>query len=132
MKKERVMSLGLKKHTILKKLKKLNPDTDLDDIDWDCMDYDQSFHDSYRDMADGNPEYVWWEESIEEIEQKEKDIEIQNLIDSGVDEETIDRIREEMDMQTIKGGWKRGWIAGKETYIKTVEIKPHCLSLIHI
>jgi len=42
-----------------------------------------------------------------------------------VDEATIDRIRDEMDMQSLKGGWKRGWIAGKETYIKTVPIKPH-------
>ncbi len=123
------MNLGLKKYTILKKLKKLNPDADLDDIDWDCMDSDQHFIDSYHDMAGGNPEYVWFEESIEEIEQKEKDIENQNLIDSliekGYDEETIDRIVEEREMQTIKGGWKVGMIAGKLTYTKTVKIKSH-------
>jgi len=125
MKKERVMPLGLKKHTILKKLKKLNPDADFEDLDWDCMDYDQSFIDSYRDMADGNPEYVWFEESLFEIEQKEKEVEIQNLSDSGVDEATIDRIRDEMEMYTVKGGWKVGRIAGKLTYTKTVKIKPH-------
>jgi hypothetical protein len=125
MKKERVMNLGLKKHTILRMLRKLNPDADFEDLDWDSMDNDQTFPESYRDMATGNPEYVWGEESLEEIEQKENDIKIQNLLDQGVDEETIDRIRDEMDMQTLKGGWKRGWIAGKETYIKTVPIKPH-------
>lgn len=118
------MPLGLKKYTILKKLRKLNPDADFEALDWDCMDSDQHFISSYYDLAEGNPQYVWFEESLEEIEAKENEIKIQNLIDEGVDEETIDRIRDEMDMQTLKGGWKKGWIEGKETYIKTVPIKP--------
>ena len=119
------MPLGLKKHTILRKLRKLNPEADFEDLDWDSMDADQSFIDSYNDMSVGNPEYVWFEESLEEIEQKIRDNKIQNLKDEGVDEETIDRIRDEMEMQTLKGGWKKGWVAGKETCSKTVKIKPH-------
>ena len=125
MKKERVMPLGLVKYTILKKFKKLNPDAEPDDLDWDCLDYPTSFNECYREMARAHPEYVWFEESLEEIERKEKDIEIQNLIESGEEEEKIDRIREEQEMQTIKGGWKVGRIAGKLTYTKTVKIKPH-------
>ena len=104
----------------------MNPDEEVDNINFDPLDYHCGFQTALHDMADQYPQYVWFEESLEEIEQKENEIKIQNLIDEGVDEETIDRIRDEMDMQTLKGGWKRGWIAGKETYIKTVEIKPHC------
>ena len=123
------MPLGLKKHTILKKLKKLNPDADFEDLDWDGMDDDQPFQGSYHDMADQYPQYVWFEQTLFEIEDREKKVEIQNLIDSliekGYDEETIDRIVEEREMKTIKGGWKVGWVAGRETYTKTVKIKSH-------
>ena len=125
MKKERVMPLGLQKYTLLKIFKKLNPDAEPDNLNWDNTDHSGCFSENYHDMANAHPQYVWFEESIEEIEQKEKDIEIQNLIDNGVDEETIDRIRDESEMQTVKGGWKVGTIAGKLTYTKTVKIKSH-------
>ena len=125
----RFMPLGLMKHNLKKIFNKLNPDDEVDDLNFDCLDYPCYFSTAIHDMADQYPQYVWFEESLEEIEQKEKDIEIQNLKDSliasGVDEETIDRIVEEREMQTVKGGWKVGWVAGRETYTKTVKIKPH-------
>jgi len=129
MRRNRVMPLGLQKYTLLKKFNKLNPDADPEYLDWDCMDYDQTFNENYRDMANGNPEYVWFEQTLFEIEDRAKEVEIQNLINSliekGYDEETIDRIVEEKEMETVKGGWKVGWVAGEETYTKTVKIKPH-------
>ncbi len=126
----RIMPLGLMIHTLKKVFNRLNPDGDEDEIDWNkTIDYPISFTSALHDMATEYPQYVWFEESLEEIEQKEKDIEIQNLIDSllakGLDEETIDRIVEEREMKTIKGGWKVGWVAGEKTYSKTVKIKPH-------
>lgn len=123
----RVMPLGLVKHTILKRFNKWNPDVDPEYLDWDNLDYTCNFGENYDNMANAHPQYVWDEEdTLDIIEQKEKEIEIQKLIDKGVDEATIDRIRDEMEMQNLKGGWKKGWVAGKETYIKTVEIKLHC------
>jgi len=125
MKKERVMHLGLVKYIILKKFKKLNPDVDPEYLDWDNLDSSCCFGENYHDMANAHPEYVWFEESLEEIEAMENEQKIRELIANGLSKEEINKIREEMDMQTIKSGWKRGWIAGKETYIKTVPIKPH-------
>ena len=125
MKKDGILSLGLTKYNIKRIFIRLNPDAEPEYLDWDCLDYPCCFSEGYHDMANNHPQYVWFEESLEEIEQKEKDIKIQNLIDEGVDEEIIDRIRDEMEMQTLKGGWKRGWVVGEETYTKTVKIKPH-------
>ena len=68
MKKERVMPLGLQKYTLKKMFKKLNPDADPEFLDWDCMSYDQNFNENYRDMENGNPEYVWFEQTLFEIE----------------------------------------------------------------
>jgi hypothetical protein len=121
----RRMPLGLQKYTILKIFNKLNPDAEPDNLDWDNLDTVCCFSENYHNMANAHPDYVWFEETLEEIEQKIKDNEIQKLIDSGLDEETIDRIREEMEMQSLKGGWKKGWVAGRETFTKTVKIKSH-------
>ena len=129
MTKKRILSLGLMKYNLTRIFIRLNPNEDVDNINFDPLDYPCGFQTALHDMADQYPQYVWFEESLEEIEAKEKEIEIQNLIDSliakGVDEETIDRIVEEKEMETVKGGWNVGWVAGKETYTKTVKIKSH-------
>ena len=104
----------------------MNPDEEVDNINFDPLDYPCGFQTALHDMADQYPQYVWFEEeSLEEIEAMENEQKIRELHEQGVPEETLDRMRAEMDMQHLKGGWKRGWIAGKETYIKTVPIKPH-------
>ena len=66
------MPLGLQKYTLKKMFKKLNPNADPEFLDWDCMSYDQNFNENYRDMANGNPEYVWFEQTLFEIEDREK------------------------------------------------------------
>lgn len=126
----RKMNLGFMIYNLKRRFNKLNPDGDEDEIDWEnTIDYPISFESALHDMETEYPQYVWFEESLEEIEQKEKDIEIQNLIESlkekGYAEETIDRIVEEREMETVKGGWKVGRIGGKLTYTKTEKIKPH-------
>jgi hypothetical protein len=130
MKKERVMPLGLMIHTLKKVFNRLNPDGDEDEIDWEkTIDYPISFTSALHDMANEYPHYVWFEQNRFEVEDRAKEIETQNFIDclieKGYDEETIDRIVEEREMETVKGGWKRGRVAGRETYTKTVKIKPH-------
>ena len=124
-----IISLGLMKHNLKKIFDKLNPDDEVDNLNFDCLDYPCTFNTAIHDMADQYPQYVWFEQTLFEIEDRAKKVEIQNLIDSllakGLDEETIDRIVEEREMQTVKGGWKVGMIAGKLTYTKTVKIKPH-------
>jgi hypothetical protein len=126
---KRVMPLGLMKYTLKKVFNRLNPGEEVDNINFECLDYPCSFSTAIHDMADQYPQYVWFEQTPFEIENRAKEVEIQNLIDSlieeGYDEETIDRIVEEREMETVKGGWKVGWVAGRETYTKTVEIKPH-------
>lgn len=126
MTKDRVMPLGLMIYTLKKVFNRLNPNDEVDNIVFDCIDYPCSFESALHDMEYQYPQYVWFETTLFEIEEREKEAKIQHMNDSGVDKETIDRIRDEMHMQTLKGGWKKGYIAGKETYIKTVEIKLHC------
>jgi hypothetical protein len=129
MKRKRFMPLGLMKYTLKKVFNRLNPDEEVDNINFECLDYPCSFESAVHDMADQYPQYVWFEQTSFEIESRAKEVEIQNLIDSllekGYDEDTIDRIVEEREMQALKGGWKKGWVAGKETYTKTVKIKSH-------
>jgi len=126
MKKERYLSLGLMIYNLKRIFIRLNPDKEVDNINFDPLDYPCGFQTALHDMADQYPKYVWFEESLEEIEDMENEQKIRELKARGVSEEELDRIRDEMDMQSLKGGWKRGWIAGKETYIKNTEIKPHC------
>jgi hypothetical protein len=129
MKRRRFMPLGLMKYTLKKVFNRLNPDEEVDNINFECLDYPCSFESAVHDMADQYPQYVWFEQTSFEIESRAKEVEIQNLINNllekGYDEETIDRIVEEREMQTLKGGWKKGWVAGRETYTKTVKIKSH-------
>ena len=125
----RYMPLGFMIYNLKRVFNKLNPDQEVDNINFECLDYPCSFESAVHDMADQYPQYVWFEQTHFEIESRAKEVEIQNLIDSllekGYDEETIDRIVEEREMQTLKGGWKKGWVAGRETYTKTVKIKSH-------
>jgi len=125
----RKMNLGFMKHNIKKVFKSLNPNEEVDDLNFECLDYPCPFETALHDMADQYPQYVWFEPNLFEIEDREKKEKIKNLIDSllekGYDEETIDRIVEEREMETVKGGWKVGWIAGNLTYTKTVKINPH-------
>ena len=122
----RYLSLGLMIYNLKRVFNRLNPDEEVDNINFDPLDYPCGFQTALHDMADQYPQYEWFEEeSLEEIEDMENEQKIRELKARGVSEEELDRIRDEMDMQTLKRGWKRGWIAGKETYIKTVPIKPH-------
>ena len=125
----RYMPLGFMIYNLKRVFNRLNPDEEVDNLNFECLDYPCSFESAVHDMADQYPQYVWFEETHFEIESRAKEVEIQNLINSllekGYDEDTIDRIVEEREMQTLKGGWKKGWVAGKETYTKTVKIKSH-------
>ena len=125
---KKFLSLGLMKYNLTRIFNRLNPDKDVDNLNFDCLDYPCTFETAIHDMADQYPQYDWFEQTLFEIEDRAKKVEIQNLIDSliekGYDEETIDRIVEEREMQTVKGGWKVGWVAGELTYSKTVKIKP--------
>ena len=74
MKKERILSLGLMKHNLKKIFNKLNPDEEVDNLNFDCLDYPCTFGTAIHDMADQYPQYVWFEQTLFEIEDREKKV----------------------------------------------------------
>ena len=55
--KDRVMPLGLQKHTLLKKFNKLNPKAEADNLDWDWLDDKSLLEENLLNMKQGNPAY---------------------------------------------------------------------------
>ncbi len=130
MPKKRVMSLGLMIYNLKRTFHRLNPDEDVEAIDWKSIDYPCSHESALRDMEYEYPEYKWFEEeTLEEIQDEINEHEAQELteklLEEGYDEETIERMVEERKTVILKRGWREEWLNGERVYTKTVPVKLH-------
>ena len=133
---DRVMPLGLQKHTILKVFNRLNPDAEPDDLDWDHLDGKCSFAENLWNMKQGHPRYVWDEPldeyDIDRMEMgrvlQEKYDQIGILLAKGLDEDAA-KVSKEMDEieerfnKKFDTGWHMEKIEGGEMHTIEVEIK---------
>jgi hypothetical protein len=88
----KVMNLKLQRHILNKIAKKLNPDLEIDDIDWDHLDPLCNLQENLGNMAEANPEFVWKELELNEFNFNKKGWHIREM-DDGVEYSTRSKIK---------------------------------------
>ena len=102
----------------------MNPDAEPDNLDWDSLDPTCNFNENLENMSVGNPDYVWEEETLEMIEGKILDHEIEEMMGRGASEEEIDRFVEQSTRKKVKG-WTVEKTSEGLAYSSLVKIKAH-------
>jgi hypothetical protein len=133
---KRRMPLGLQKYTILKIFKKLNPNAEPDNLDWDNLDNLCNFRENYDNMAKTHPDFEWedtavaigrMEDEIRNRQIEEKEEERESLLASGRVEEAAAVKREiealERAPDFIKKGWSVDNTEDGQYYTTVVKIK---------
>ena len=126
----RYLPFKLMVRNLIRRFNRLNPNEEVDNLVFDCIDYPCSFESALHDMKYQYPQFVWFDEpNLFEIEGRIKEHEreelAKKLFAEGYDEKTVDRMLEEREPKILKRGWKEEWFDGQRIYTKTVPIKRH-------
>jgi len=141
--KDKVMNLGLQKHTIRKIFNRLNPKAEPDNLNWDCLDNKCCLAENLLNMEETNSEYKWVDDDVllrkyEELEHgrilQEKRETLETLQNAGLDEEAK-KVSKEIDeiearfSKKFDTGWHMEQTENGEMHTIEVEIKPHKTSV---